>query len=80
MPSVDPVTGTSNPRTLSSVFERMDMERFVWLIVAGGIALVGGLWLVAVFELWLIAWAVGAALALLGTGSLLTDIGSEIDP
>jgi hypothetical protein len=56
------------------------MERFVRLIVAGGIALVGGLWFVAVFEPWSIAWAAGAALAVLGTGGLVAGIASEIDP
>ncbi|WP_336343230.1 hypothetical protein [Halalkalicoccus ordinarius] len=55
------------------------MERFVQLIAVGGVALVGGLWVVTLFDAWSIAWFVGATLAVLGTGSLAVGIGSEID-
>lgn len=55
------------------------MERFVQLIAVGGVVLVGGLWVVTLFDAWSIAWLVGAPLVLLGAGSLLAGIGSEID-
>lgn len=54
-------------------------ERFVRLIVGGGIALVGGLWIVTFARLWSSAWIVGAALVLLGIGGLVGGIWSEID-
>lgn len=55
------------------------MERFVRLLVVGGVVLVGGLWLVVLSEAWSIAWLAGVALAVLGTGSLAAGIGSEIE-
>lgn len=55
------------------------MERFVQLIAVGGVALVGGLWVVTLFDALSITWLAGAALALLGTASLAVGIGSEID-
>ncbi|MFC7007377.1 hypothetical protein [Halalkalicoccus salilacus] len=57
----------------------MNVERFVWLIVGGGIALVAGLWLVAFFDAWSVAWLAGAGLALLGAGSLGGGIDSRIE-
>lgn len=54
------------------------MERFVQLIVGGGVVLVAGLWAVALLSPWSITWLAGAALALLGAGSVLAGIGSEI--
>ncbi|WP_336363658.1 hypothetical protein [Halalkalicoccus salilacus] len=57
----------------------MNVERFVWLIVGGGIALIAGLWLVAFFDAWSIAWLAGAGLALLGAGSLGGGIDSRIE-
>lgn len=57
----------------------MNVERFVWLIVGGGIALVAGLWLVSFFDAWSVAWLAGAGLALLGAGSLGGGIDSRIE-
>lgn len=57
----------------------MNVERFVRLIVGGGIALVAGLWLVAFFDAWSVAWLAGAGLALLGAGSLGGGIDSRIE-
>lgn len=57
----------------------MNVERFVWLIVGGGIALVAGLWLVAFFDAWSVAWLAGVGLALLGAGSLGSGIDSRIE-
>lgn len=56
-----------------------NVERFVRLIVVGGVALVAGLWLLAFFDAWSVAWLVGAALALLGAGSLVGGIESRIE-
>lgn len=55
------------------------MERFVQLIVVGGIALVAGLWLVALLERGSIAWVVGVGLALAGTASVVAGIGRELE-
>ncbi|MFC4439472.1 MULTISPECIES: hypothetical protein [Natrialbaceae] len=55
------------------------MERFVRLIVAGGVVLVGGLWLVALFERASPPWLLGLALALLGTVSLVAGMVSELE-
>lgn len=55
------------------------MERFVGLLVGGGIALVVGLWLVALFESATLPWLVGLALAALGTGGLGAGIASELE-
>lgn len=57
----------------------MDVERFVRLIVGGGIALVAGLWLVAAFGAWSVGWLAGVGLAVLGTGGLVSGIGSRIE-
>lgn len=55
------------------------MERFVRLIVVGGVVLVGGLWLVALLETRSTAWLAGVVLVLLGTASLAAGIASEIE-
>ncbi|SDR34775.1 hypothetical protein [Natronobacterium texcoconense] len=55
------------------------MERFVQAIVAGGIALVAGLWLVELFEWWSLAWLAGVVLAVVGTGSVFAGIFSELE-
>ena len=57
----------------------MRMERFVRMIVAGGLALVAGLWIAILFEPWSNPWLIGVALSLFGTGSLFAGITSEID-
>ncbi|MDY7081795.1 MAG: hypothetical protein SXQ77_05165 [Halobacteria archaeon] len=55
------------------------MERFVELIVAGGLALVAGLWLVEFTEFSSLPWILGVALSLLGVGGLARGIWSEVD-
>ncbi len=55
------------------------MERFVQLIVAGSIVLVGALWLVAIFEWGSTLWIVGIVLAVLGIGGLAAGIVSELE-
>lgn len=54
------------------------MERFVRLIVAGGLALVAGLWLVALLERGSLPWLAGVVLALVGIAGLARGIESEI--
>jgi len=54
-------------------------ERFVRLIVGGGIVLVAGLWIVTLSTLWSVHWLVGIALAVLGTVWLLGGIVSQIE-
>ena len=55
------------------------MERFVRLIVAGGLVLVGGLWLVERFAWGSPRWAVGIALAILGVAAVMAGIFSELE-
>lgn len=55
------------------------VERFVRLIVAGGIALVAGLWLVTIAGDWSLPWLLGVAVILAGTGALAAGIRSEIE-
>lgn len=55
------------------------MEWFVRFIAGGGIALVAGLWLVTPFVPGGGKWALGAALVVVGTVSILAGIGSEVD-
>lgn len=57
----------------------MNVERFVRLIVGGGVALVAGLWSLALFDAWSVAWLAGAGLVLLGTGCLAGGIRSRIE-
>ena len=53
------------------------MERFVKLIVAGGLALGAGLWL-STLETGSIPWLAGIALAVVGIAGLARGIESEI--
>ncbi|QSX00264.1 hypothetical protein [Haloterrigena alkaliphila] len=55
------------------------MERFVRLIVAGGVVLVGAFWLVALFEWGSTPWVVGIALAALGFLGVMVGICSELE-
>jgi hypothetical protein len=55
------------------------MERFVTLLVAGGVSLVAGLWLVTLFGTFSTAWWVGALLIALGLAGLGVGIGSQVD-
>ena len=55
------------------------MERFVRAIVAGGLALVVGLWVTALSAPASPAWLAGAALAAAGVAGLGAGIWSELD-
>lgn len=54
------------------------MERFVQLIVAGGISLVAGLWLLTLAPLMSVVWLGGVALVVFGSSGLVVGIKSEI--
>lgn len=54
------------------------MERFVRLLVGGGVALVAGLWAVKLFAVGSVPWVLGVALAAVGGGGLLVGTKSEI--
>lgn len=56
-----------------------EAERFVRLIVGGGIALVAGLWAATLSGSWSVVWLFGVALVLLGLGGLTAGIWSEVD-
>lgn len=55
------------------------MERFARLVVAGGLALVAGLWATALAGTWSAPWLAGAAVALVGAGALGAGIWTELD-
>lgn len=55
------------------------VERFVQLILAGGIGLVAGLWLLTGFESTTPAWLAGAGLTVAGAVALAVGIRSELD-
>jgi len=55
------------------------MERFVQIIVAGGLALVAGLWLRQIADPTSQAWLAGVALALVGVVALGVGISSQIE-
>ena len=55
------------------------MERFVQFVVAGGLALVAGLWAARLFGAWTVPWSIGVLLAVLGVVGLGAGIWSKID-
>lgn len=55
------------------------VERFVQLIVAGGLALLSGLWLTVLFAVATPGWTLGAALAIAGVAGLAAGIYRELD-
>lgn len=55
------------------------VERFVRSIVAGGIALIGGLWVARFSTFDSMGWWVGVGLVTLGIGALGWGIWSEIE-
>lgn len=58
--------------------ERRDMERFVQYVTVGGVVVVAGLWLMALFAPGSPLWLLGIVLTILGGGGLTFGIGSEI--
>jgi hypothetical protein len=64
----------------SSVEVVTRMERFVVYVVAGGVSLAAGLWLVTLFETQAPVWWLGAALIVLGLAGLGGGIASQVDP
>lgn len=55
------------------------MERFVELVVAGGLALVAGLWTLELAAAWSPPWAVGGLLVLAGLAGLAGGIWREVE-
>jgi hypothetical protein len=56
------------------------MERFVTLVVAGGVALVVGLWTLQLTVKGSPPWLVGVALVVAGAAALAAGIGRELEP
>lgn len=69
----------ANPGTHIAPGRTDRMERFVQLIVGGGVGLVAGLWLLELSPTGSSAWLLGAALAVVGGGALAYGIGSELE-
>lgn len=66
-------------RTLDRLRERTpELERFVPPLFGGGVALVVGLWAIALGQPWTALWLVGSLLALVGTGWLGWGISREL--
>lgn len=55
------------------------MERFVTLVVAGGLALVAGLWTLHLSAGWSAPWLVGVAVVVAGVAGLAAGIWRELD-
>jgi len=55
------------------------MERFARLIVAGGLALVCGLWIAMLAEAWTAAWLLGVGVAALGAGANVAGFVTELE-
>lgn len=53
-------------------------ERFVWFVVAGGLALVAGLWLATLFAAGSPGWVLGVVLAVGGVAGLAAGIRMEL--
>jgi hypothetical protein len=55
------------------------MERFVRALVAGGVVLVAGLWIVTLVDRGSPSWVLGAAMSLVGVVALGVGIESQIE-
>lgn len=55
------------------------VERFVRLVVGGGVVLVAGLWIATLSAARSPPWLLGVALVALGVGGLAVGIRSQID-
>lgn len=60
-------------------WNRLHVERFVRFLVVGGLALVAGLWLTALYPFPGPLWLLGVALALGGVAALAVGIESQVD-
>lgn len=58
--------------------DSVEMERFVQYIVAGGLAMVVGLWVAEFTTTWSIPWLLGVLVALGGTAIALAGIYREL--
>jgi uncharacterized membrane protein HdeD (DUF308 family) len=56
------------------------MERFVTLVLAGGLGLVAGLWTLRLSTRWSPAWLVGVVLVVAGAAGLAGGIRRELEP
>jgi len=66
-------------RRLVAPYGSRSIERFFRLVVAGGVALVAGLWIVRLFEWGTAPSLAGALVALLGASALVVGIASEVE-
>lgn len=67
-------------RTVAHYVQRArGVERFVRLVVGGGVALVAGLWVVTLSSARSPPWLLGVVLVLVGVGSLAAGIRSGLD-
>lgn len=55
------------------------MERFVRVVLAGGLVLVAGLWAARLLEAWTIPWLAAVAVSVLGVVGLGGGIATEIE-
>lgn len=67
-------------RSIRNHVERASgVERFVQLLVGGGVALVAGLWVLVLVRPWSVLWLAGGVLVALGVAGLTGGIRREID-
>lgn len=66
-------------RLRRQVFGARRVEGFVRLIVAGGLALLAGLWIARLVEAGSTGWWAGVGLVLLGIGGLARGIWSQVE-
>ncbi len=66
-------------RLRRQVFGAKRVEEFVRLIVAGGLALLAGLWTVKLVSVGSTGWWVGVAFVFLGIGGLVRGIWSQVE-
>lgn len=66
-------------RLRQRVYSAKAVERFVQVIVTGGISLIGGLWLARLSPFDSTGWWIGVGLVAVGIGALAWGIGSEVE-
>jgi hypothetical protein len=67
------------PHSRSLERDGRNMEQFVRTLVAGGVVLVTGLWIVTLVDRGTPPWTLGAAMSLLGAVALGVGIESQIE-